>query len=292
MPWISAVCYHASMRKANYHTHSTLDDGKSTPREMVEAAIASGFEILGFSAHAPLPFDAPWTLKTENVEGYFREITSLAAEYRERITILRGMEIDWLPPVLRPDDSYFSGLPLDYKLGAVHFVVLDDGKPFPVDESEDEFSVGFSRYFGNDGSRLTRKYYDAYSAMIEAGGFDLAGHFDLIKKNNINASIFDESSGKYRKMALACADLFAERDMVVEVNTGGLARKKVDSIYPSPFILKHMKSRSIPVTVSADAHHVDHLKGYHEAACAVLFECGYREIHILENNKWKTTPLD
>ena len=43
------------MIKANYHTHSTWCDGKESPRKMIQAAVAKGFEVIGFSSHAMLP---------------------------------------------------------------------------------------------------------------------------------------------------------------------------------------------------------------------------------------------
>ena len=34
--------------RANYHTHTTWCDGRNTTREMAEAAVAKGFDVLGF----------------------------------------------------------------------------------------------------------------------------------------------------------------------------------------------------------------------------------------------------
>ena len=47
------------------HNHSTLCDGKSTPEEMVEAAIALGFTDFGMSCHGYTPFDLPYSVKSE-----------------------------------------------------------------------------------------------------------------------------------------------------------------------------------------------------------------------------------
>ena len=41
--------------KVNYHTHTTWCDGRDTPEEMVQAALARGFAEIGFSSHARLP---------------------------------------------------------------------------------------------------------------------------------------------------------------------------------------------------------------------------------------------
>ena len=43
------------MWQGDYHTHSTLDDGKSTLEEMAAAAHALGLPRLGFSGHSWCP---------------------------------------------------------------------------------------------------------------------------------------------------------------------------------------------------------------------------------------------
>ena len=52
----------------NLHTHSTWCDGKSTPEEMIQAALAQGLTTLGFSSHSMLPYnDVDWVLTAEKL---------------------------------------------------------------------------------------------------------------------------------------------------------------------------------------------------------------------------------
>ena len=46
------------MIRSTLHNHTTFCDGRSSPEEMVLAAVAAGLMDLGFSAHSPAPFDA------------------------------------------------------------------------------------------------------------------------------------------------------------------------------------------------------------------------------------------
>ena len=88
---------------ANYHTHSTWCDGKNTPREMVEAAIAKGFDTIGFSSHSMLPQDdVAWVLTPEKAPRYEAEIRALAKEYAPRIRVLCGVEADYVPGGAEP----------------------------------------------------------------------------------------------------------------------------------------------------------------------------------------------
>ena len=84
--------------KANYHTHSTWCDGRNTPEEMVVAAIAKGFDEIGFSSHAMLPGTLlDWGLTAKNIEAYAADIRALAAKYEGRIKVLCGVEADYAP---------------------------------------------------------------------------------------------------------------------------------------------------------------------------------------------------
>ena len=53
----------------------------------------------------------------------------------------------------------------------------------------------------------------------------------------------------------------AETDCIVEVNTGGIARKKISSLYPSTWILDMCKHLKIPLTLNSDAHKPVKLRG-------------------------------
>ena len=68
--------------KANFHTHTTFCDGRDTPEAMVRAALAKGFDALGFSSHSEMLRDPA---------AYVAEIRALAERYRGRIRILCGL---------------------------------------------------------------------------------------------------------------------------------------------------------------------------------------------------------
>ena len=74
------------------HIHTTFCDGDSTPEEMVQAAMERGLEGIGFSGHAPMPFDAPWAMTPAGAAEYWREVSRLKEKYRGRIKILLGPE--------------------------------------------------------------------------------------------------------------------------------------------------------------------------------------------------------
>ena len=60
--------------RSNYHTHSRYCDGQGELREYVELALAHGFTALGFSGHAPLPFQNTFSIHDEDYLGYCNEV--------------------------------------------------------------------------------------------------------------------------------------------------------------------------------------------------------------------------
>ena len=135
--------------KANYHTHTTWCDGKNTPREVVEAAIARGFDAIGFSSHSMLPQDdVDWVLTPAKTPRYAAEIRALAKEYATRIRVLCGVEADYIPGGAEPSRRAYAAVSPDYIIGSVHFVRAPDGGIVCVDKTPESLADGIRDHFG------------------------------------------------------------------------------------------------------------------------------------------------
>ena len=110
------------MQNFNLHTHSIYSDGKSTPREHVEEAVRQGLTRLGFSEHSPLPFDNNFSVKSDRMPDYIKEIAALKEEYKDRIEILCGLEADYITGVSESFALTKEKYQLDYLIGGVHLV--------------------------------------------------------------------------------------------------------------------------------------------------------------------------
>ena len=82
---------------ANYHTHSLYCDGKSTLEEQVRAAEKCGLRQLGFSSHAPVPFENTFAMEEAKLPDYIREIDEL--QRTTDVTLLKSLECDYIPEV-------------------------------------------------------------------------------------------------------------------------------------------------------------------------------------------------
>ena len=88
--------------KTNFHTHSTWCDGRNTPEEMAEAAVAKGFSALGFSSHALLPGRQEGMLSPETISGYAADVRAVRDRHAGEIKIFLGVEADYVPDFATP----------------------------------------------------------------------------------------------------------------------------------------------------------------------------------------------
>jgi histidinol-phosphatase (PHP family) len=288
--------------RANYHTHCDFCDGKAPAAEMAQAARKAGFGILGFSSHAPFPHGEGWVMRPDRIEAYAAEIRRLKGDWAEGgakaaqfgpMEIILGLEIDWFPGEREPGDGAFDALGLDYSIGSVHYVDPRGNLPFCVDSSEEHFNAKLAAS-GATARELYRDYYRRLSALIGSGGFDILGHFDLVQKNNMDGRLFEEDPD-YLAAAFEAAHCLEGKDIVVEINLGGMTRYAAPRPYPSLAILRELKAVGAPICFSADAHSPENLGPSLDAAekmaLELALEAGYREIRIRSGGEWKDVGI-
>lgn len=240
--------------KVNYHTHTTWCDGRDTPEEMIQAALARGFAEIGFSSHARLPDVVEGNLTPERAVRYAREIRALAARYADRIRVRLGVEADYIPGDTAPDRARYAHLGLDYLIGSIHWVVAPDGAHVPVDHTPELLMAGIRDHFGGDVAQCLRAYFAQNRAMAATCDFDVIGHPDLVRKFNGRLRYFDETAPWYLDELRRTADVFAASGKIVEVNTGGISRGWMEDAYPSPAFRALLRARGVRFVLSSDAH--------------------------------------
>ena len=244
----------------NYHTHTTWCDGKDSPRKVIQAAVAKGFEAIGFSSHAMLPeSDTNWTLTPEKAPRYLKEIRALGEEFKDQIKVLCGVEADYIPGGANPDRATYAAIFPDYIIGSVHFVLAEDGARVPVDYSPEVLTDGIRSHFGGSAETFVRTYYRQVREMLEKFDFEIVGHLDLVRKFNAKHPYFDEKADWYREEIGKTAAAVAKSGKIAEVNTGAISRGYRTSPYPSAEICRHLASRGAVFRLSGDSHRADTL---------------------------------
>ena len=277
------------MSWSNYHNHTKYSDGRNTPKECVEKALDLGMISLGFSDHAPLPFQVSWAIQNQDLNSYCKMIKNLTSE----IPIFLGLEIDFIPGLCGPGDSRFRELGLDYTIGSVHFVGKNSaGKYWDMDTSAEIFTKGLEEIYDGSIRLAVETYYHNIREMVRTQPPDIIGHFDYMKIYNANDRYFSESEDWNQKAVMETLNVISKSNCILEVNTGQFARGQLNMPYPSDWILEQSLKLNIPITLSSDSHRSENLTAGFEQAASILNDIGYREIQLLEKEGWKSHPFD
>jgi len=263
--------------KFNFHTHTYYCDGKSTIVEYVQEAIAQKFAALGFSSHAPLPFDNSFSIKEEEISSYVAEISHLKEQYKDILPLFSGLECDYIPNASTPFQNFKQKYGLDFIIGGVHLVQQDGQLWFIDGKNVQIYDDGIRNLFGGDSKKAVKQYFYQLCEMIEKECFNIVAHLDKIKMHNKNR-YFTEDEKWYINCVKGTLRLIKEKGLVVEINTRGIYKKRCDAFYPSLWIVKEMKMLSIPLTISTDAHHKSEISLGFDDAKKMLEEMGVKKV--------------
>lgn len=264
----------------NYHTHTNFCDGTELPETLVQEAISKGFSVLGFSGHTVYPFASDWHIPVAQLADYVAEIDRLKEKYKEQIEILCGFEADYLPPLSSPPQGPYQNLGADYLIGSTHYLITSTGC-FTVDDSAKNVATGIESHFKGDGKKAVQAYFAAQREMIVKGGFDILGHADVIRRRNGELKFFDEEAQWYKDEVQETARVIAQSNVIVEINTGGMARKNTTTPYPSPYFLSLLAKADVPITINSDVHNAGYLDYAFAEARKAAWDAGYREATYL-----------
>ena len=260
--------------KTNLHTHTSFTDGADAAEAMVRAALERGFFSLGLSDHMP---DGWWKIPLKTVAEYRAEALRLKEKYLGKIEIAVGAERDFSVPL--PHDGW------DYLIDSVH-VFCVGGEYFPVDHSREDFLRALNHCFGGDFLRLAAHYYGAVCRCIEERDGEIVGHMNLVEKFNEGGRYFDAEDPRYLSLAMEAVHLAAERDKIVEINTGAMSRGYRSAPYPSRAMLTELRRLGGRIAVTSDCHRAEWLDFGFSAAVQLAHECGFQSQWV-----WKDGAL-
>jgi histidinol-phosphatase (PHP family) len=255
---------------ADYHIHTHLcRHAEGEPHEYVERAIALGMTEMGFSDH--LPHIAGWRpagdlpddfgMGRHDLDDYVALVQDLKREYARDVTILLGVEADYIEETLDEAAALLDEYPFDYVIGSVHFV--GDRFSFDHPQLRDELPV-----YGID-----RIYIEGLALVARAaasGRFAIIGHLDLMKTFGHRP----EDAGAVAAAAASALRAIKRAGSALELNTAGW-RKPVGEAYPAPDLLAAAADLDIPLTLGSDAHRPDDVGADFTRATALACEAGY-----------------
>ena len=264
-----------------FHSHTEFCDGRATMEAFAREVVARGFTHYGFSPHCPLPIVSPCNMRREDVGRYLSEVDRIKGEYGGHCRFYAAMEVDYLGEEFGPSSREISELPLDYVIGSVHFVANRKGRLVDVDGRFESFRRKMRDYFDDDIRYVCEAFYSRSVAMVEAGGFDIIGHFDKIGQN---ASYFQpgiEDEEWYQALVPDLVDRIIshnarhpERPLTVEINTKAYADHS-GRLFPHPRHWGRLIEAGVPLIVNSDAHVPALIDASREMTFSMLEQAGW-----------------
>ena len=232
----------------NYHTHTTrCNHALGSDREYVEAAIAAGCCQLGFSDHSPYIFPESYgdyysgfRMRPEAFSEYAESVFSLRDEYRDRIGIFLGVEIEYYPAGFDRTEKFLKDGGVEYMILGQHFSgnECDPGAVYvPAPHADEELVLA--------------KYVDLVGKAIESGKFLYVAHPDLV--------LFNGDAGLYRKHMSRICEASLRHNVPLEINLGGCRARKH---YPAREFWKLAGEVGAPAVFGVDAHTPADLAGW------------------------------
>lgn len=279
------------MIKANYHTHTTFCDGSDTAEDVVKEAIKKGFTHLGFSGHVDPGVSMDY-------QAYDAEIRRLQSLYRDKIDIIRGVELDNVY-----DPRSVPGV--EYYIGSTHFVPVPgseiwgktvesgthletdpDSGLCGVDGSVEALQDKCKKYFNGDFYEMSAGYFEFESLICERMSPAFIGHFDLITRFNAlsredGGHFLDEASENYLRPARKALEKLVPYGIPFEINCGAINRGRKKEAYPGPLLLKHLHEIGGEILISSDAHQKELLEGCFSEALEEAKKAGFDHVNIL-----------
>jgi histidinol-phosphatase (PHP family) len=228
-------------KKVNFHTHHGIcGHAYGSALEYVTEAINKELCILGFSDHSPSIRlgDKGHRMTPEELKIYLNDIDSVIASHGKEITILKGLEIEYVSTDIKNYPKWIKEL--DYLVLGQHFV-----------EEENQL---LSTYHFKTETEL-EQYKNTIIKALKELPISILAHPDLYL---IHYKKWDE---KAIEVAHAICEICNETNTLIELNANGLRREliqvenKLIPPYPRKEFFEIVRHHQCKVIVSSDCHH-------------------------------------
>ncbi len=207
--------------QANFHTHTKrCGHASGEDRDYIEAALKAGFHTIGFSDHAPFVFPdgyvSKWRVQPEALDDYVTSINALKEEYRGRIQVLLGLEMEYFPALFDEAVRTAKQVGMDYLILSQHAY----GNEY--DTVDEQIGSPRHAFFKTDREDDLLAYVDQLVAGIQTGVYSYVAHPDGLN--------FTGDEALYRREMRRLCEAAKAQGLPLEINLLGLSEGRH---YPS-----------------------------------------------------------
>jgi histidinol-phosphatase (PHP family) len=255
-----------------------------------------GLDGIGFAEHFHYDFFSDIGLPTvggrevdgtvlENFKLYYKTVEKAREEYKDKIKITLGVEIDFLEDKKEEIRQALEAKPFfnDYKeknperkfefdfiMGSTHFI----GSPLKY----------FSDYKEKGDNWMIEEYFKSVEEAIKSGLFDVVGHPELIKY------FIDKKFDYYAKHIEEIVGLMSKHGTAVDLNTDYMKNSKTGQIEkerlnPGIKMLSLCKEKDVPLVIGSDAHSPEKLANNFTETFKILKQLGIKKLFYFKNRE-------
>lgn len=220
----------------NLHTHTfRCGHAKGTERDYIEKAIAGGITHMGFSDHAPFAFpdghESAFRVPVAQAQEYMDTLRALREEYRDRIQLYIGFEMEYYPLYFKDMLRTVIDLGAEYLLLGQHYI----GNEYPGPAT---------KMFSPTADKQTLiSYVDTVIEGMATGVFTYLAHPDVI-------NFFGDEDFYEEQMRRICATSLRYQ-IPLEINFLGLGEGRQ---YPNRQFWRLVGQMGCDVVFGCDAH--------------------------------------
>lgn len=257
------------------HIHTSFSPDAHLPPELAcRAAEARDIKIIGFADHAEFLEKDDAYIDLYDSAGIQAEISKLRKMYKDKLEILFGVEIGYIPGKESQIEEFLDSYPFDYSIGSVHYV--------------DEVLVSRWTREQELAGKSFMPYFEALLAASESGLFQILGHLDYVRKYMFSPQRY--ARDEYEGIIDRILDAALKSGLVLEANTSGW-RQATEEPYPGEKILKRFAEIGGSVTIGSDAHKYYEVGYGYRRACELLRRAGFSQIEVLRKGSRQSLPL-
>lgn len=224
----------------SYHNHTyRCNHASGSEREYIEKAISAGIKTLGFSDHAPMPFEdgyySYFRMKLNETDEYIKTLENLRDEYKNDIKIRIGFEAEYYPDVFSRMIDFLSDYPYEYLILGQHALGNEQNDHYCSRKTVDE-------------KQLTR-YVDQVIEGLSTGKFLYIAHPDIL-------NFIGDNKELYRAEMSRLCRFTNQNNIPLEINILGMREGRN---YPNFEFWKIAAEHGCSAVLGADAHHVPHI---------------------------------
>ena len=262
--------------RIDMHLHGYLSSDSSILdyHELCKKALDYGYKAIAFTEHYDLIDSEIVEYGIPPLHRYYDLIDLLRTKFPD-LVILAGVELGEPHRVQEFSRRLFAEQPPDYIIGSLH--VTRDGlnvSSRSVGEMTDEEITG---------------YYLENLEMVQLGGFDTLGHLGIFKRGWPNHT--KNTKKHFFKIIDEILREIIKKNICLEVNNSGL-KTVFSEVIPEPEILARYRDMGGElITVSSDAHDLEHFNRFYDKTLDKLRQIGFRGIWWKNMKIWERIEI-